>query len=141
MIVRPNDVQFGNDMFLEFHGIESAPHLQAVRDWVREGKLPYDSQEAIRDAQMLPTVDEQLARTEFALAWHLHQRGDSDAAAKHFDRAGELAPYDFTIRRAAMPIRGQDPFGDPFIELFTEWKESGSPNYANRSVKAQRSEG
>ncbi len=140
MIVRPNDIQFSNDTFIDFHGIESAPHLQALREWVCEGKVPYDCPEAIRDAQMLPTVDEQLARAEFALACHLHHSGAGEAAAPHFERAGELAPYDFTIRRAAMPIRGQDPFGEPFIELFTEWQEAGSANYANRSVKAQRSQ-
>ncbi len=42
-------------------------------------------------------------------------------------RAGELAPTDFTIRRAAMPLMGGDPFGEEFMELYQEWEQLGSP--------------
>ena len=42
-------------------------------------------------------------------------------------RAGELAPNDFTIRRAAMPLMGEDPFGQDFMVLFQEWQDAGSP--------------
>ena len=38
------------------------------------------------------------SNAERALAWHLHQQGRSDAAARHFARAGEFAPEDWTIR-------------------------------------------
>ncbi|HEU5308362.1 MAG TPA: redoxin domain-containing (seleno)protein, partial [Acidimicrobiia bacterium] len=39
-IVRPNGVAFSNDMFKEFTGAESGPHLDAVRAWVRDGVEP-----------------------------------------------------------------------------------------------------
>src|SRR5690606_41725350 len=65
--------------------------------------------------QPLPTQDEQLARAEFTLAWHLFGRGDREAAERHFVRAGELAPFDWTIRRGSMPIRGLDPMGPDFF--------------------------
>ena len=34
---------------------------------------------------------------------------------------------DFTVRRAAMPLQGLDPFGEAFFELFGDWKKAGSP--------------
>jgi hypothetical protein len=127
-IVRPSDVAFGNDTFKDMHGIESAPHLNALRAWVKDGKLPFDAGTA-KELQRLPTADEQLARTEFALAWYLHQAGKPEAAERHFVRAGELAPHDFTIRRGSMPIRGLDPMGLPFFEMYTEWAQAGKPYY------------
>ena len=127
-IVRPNDPVFGNDNFVALHGIESAPHLAALRAWVTEDRLPYDEAE-VRERQVLPTAAEQLARTEFTLAWHLHRAGRAEPAERHFVRAGELAPHDFTIRRGSMPIRGLDPMGPDFAELYTEWAKAGMPYY------------
>ena len=127
-IVRPNDVAFGNDMFKDMHGIESAPHLNALRAWVKDGTLPFNENTAKR-VQTLPTAAEQLARTEFTLAWHLHQAGKPEAAERHFARAGELAPHDFTIRRGSLPIRGLDPMGPAFFDMYTEWAQAGKPYY------------
>ena len=115
-IVRPQDNQFGTDTFTQFHGKASAPYLDLVRAWVREGKGALAPDE-VRRHQQLPTAETQLARAERALAWYLHRAGRSDAAERHFVRAGELAPKDWTIRRGSMPIRGQNPFGPEFFEL------------------------
>ena len=130
VIARPNDVIFGNDNFIQFHGIESAPHLNAIRRWVEGNELPFDESE-VRRHQTLPTPEEQLARAEFSLAWHLHRTGQPEAAERHFVRAGELAPLDLTIRRGSMPIRGLDPMGADFVELYTEWQEAGRPFYGS----------
>jgi hypothetical protein len=127
-IVRPNDPTFGSDTFVQMHGIHSGPHIEALRAWVTTGKLPFD-EPGVRARQTLPTADDQRARAEFALAWHLHQRGRTEAAERHFVRAGELAPLDLTIRRGSMPIRGLDPMGPPFMELYQEWLQSGRPYY------------
>jgi hypothetical protein len=127
-IVRPNDVAFGSDTFKDMTGIDSAPHMAALRAWVKDGVVPFDEQ-GVRDAQVLPTADEQLARAEFGLAWYLHRTGKAAAAERHFVRAGELAPHDLTIRRGSMPIRGLDPMGPAFAELYTEWAQAGRPYY------------
>ncbi len=127
-IVRPNDPTFGTDTFVEMHGIRSGPHLDALRAWVRSGTLPFD-EAGVRRRQTLPAPEEQLARAEFAIAWHLHRRGRIEAAERHFVRAGELAPLDLTIRRGSMPIRGLDPMGEPFVALYQEWLQSGRPYY------------
>ena len=128
-IVRPNDPVFGNDAFVAMHGIPSGPHLDALRAWVTEGTLPYADDASVRAKQVLPRLRDQLARGERALAWYLHQAGRTEAAERHFVAAGELAPHDFTIRRGSMPIRGLDPMGAPFADLYQEWIAAGRPYY------------
>jgi hypothetical protein len=129
-IVRPNDAVFGDDRFVDLHGRPARPHLDALRAWVRDGTLPFADDADVRAHQVLPTAEEQLARAEFTLAWYLHRTGRRDAAERHFVRAGELAPHDFTIRRGSMPIRGLDPMGAEFAPIFEEWIEAGKPYYA-----------
>ena len=120
-ICRPHDNQFGTDTFSQFHGKRSGPYLEMIRDWVRTGSGALSEAE-VRAHQPAPTNDWQLARAERALAWHLQKQGRKDAAGRHFDRAAELAPLDWTIRRGSMPIRGQNPFGPEFFELAGEGK-------------------
>jgi hypothetical protein len=127
-IVRPNDAQYGTDTFTQFHGRHSAPFLAAVRAWVR-GESAALAPAQVRSHQLLPTPDQQQARAEFALAWHLHQQGRLSAAERHFERAGKLSPHDWTIRRGSMPIRGKNPMGPEFFELYKEWQAAGSPGY------------
>ncbi len=131
-IARPHEVAFGTDTFKDLSGFESGPYLEALRAWVKEGRTPFTPDE-VKSRQMLPTAEEQLAKAEFALGWYLHREGRVEAAARHFARAGELSPDDFTVRRAAMPIMGIDPMTSPeFIDLYTKWMERGSPAYRPR---------
>lgn len=127
-IVRPNEAAFATDRFIDFHGIPSAPYLEALRAWVREGRAPLDP-ERTRDRLPRPTWQQQLARATFVLACSLHARGRPDAAERHFAAAGKLAPHDWTIRRGSMPIRGIDPMGPEFVALYQEWLETGKPLY------------
>ncbi len=116
VIVRPQDNQFGSDVFTQFHGKASGPYLELVRAWVRDGSGALAPDE-VRRYQQLPSAESQLARAERALAWELQRAGRSEAAARHFARAGELAPRDWTIRRGSLPIQGKNPFGPDFFEL------------------------
>ena len=133
MVVRPNAAEYGSDMFLQFHGRESGPFLEAVRAWVKTGEVGTD--EMVPSTMPPPTADEEMARAEWALAWFLHQRGDSVAAARHFDLAGELSPDDWTIRRGSMPIRGQNPMGPEFFELAKDWESRGKLGYADMAAR------
>ena len=132
-VCRPHDTQFGTDTFTQFHHKLSAPYLEMIRAWVRDGKGALAPDE-VRRHQELPTPEVQQARAERALAWHLHQRGRSEAAERHFQRAGELAPGDWTIRRGSMPIRGQNPMGPEFFELANE----GVPEYPMEAITPTR---
>jgi len=134
-IVRPHDSQYGTDTFTAFHGKQSEPYLDMVRAWVRDGSgaLPHDE---VRSHRLLPTPESQLARSEWALAQWLSERGRGEAAERHFRRADELAPHDWTIRRGSMPIRGMNPFGPEFFEL----AEAGVPEYPMEAITPTRSE-
>jgi len=132
-IVRPNGVAFGTDTFKDFTGVEAGPHLDAVRRWARTGELPVlpgDGRDVVGDL----TVDEVLARLHFRIAAHARHQGNEGAAHRHFERAGQLAPNDWTIRRAAMPLTGEDPFGQKFFDMYTEWQEAGSPYHGMRAT-------
>ena len=101
-------------------------HHDQLRAWVRDGELPAVSPEAVP-----PTEELQQARVERRLAAWLHRHGHDDAAAGHFQRAIGLAPLDFTIVRGSMPLRGEDPFGEPFFAFWERWQAAGRPGYGS----------
>jgi hypothetical protein len=127
-LARPRDVAFGSDRFRERTGIDSARHLTALRRWVR-GERPAATADEVRARLSLPTDADQAARAEFGLGQWLWSRDRGDAAARHFARAGELAPHQFTIRRGTMPMRGQDPFGPDFRGMWDAWAAAGQRYY------------
>jgi hypothetical protein len=127
-IVRPNDVAFGTDTFRQLTGLDASIHLEALRAWVR-GEKPALAADDVRAQQTLPTAADQQARAEFGLGQWLFARGRVEAATRHFERAGELAPHDFTIRRGTMPMRGIDPMGPEFRAMLGEWTQHGRPYY------------
>ena len=79
-VVRPNDVAFSDDQFKDFHGIDSGPHLDALRRWVTDDELPLGDADDVRAHQMPPTDDEQRARLEFRIALELRRDGRTEAA-------------------------------------------------------------
>ncbi len=134
-IARPNAEAFGTDTFADFTGAESAPHLDLVRRWVRHGELPMDEDEA-RAAVADLSEDEVLARLHFRIAAEAHRRGDAETTRRHVLRAGELAPDDLTVWRAGMPLIGEDPFGQDFLDRYDGWRAKGSPAHSLPSVRS-----
>ncbi len=129
-VVRPPVIAPGDDQFRAFTDIDSSVHHDQLRRWVDHDELPYDA-DAARAHVDAPTDDLQQARVERRLAAWLHRRGDDDAAVVHFDRAVQLAPFDFTIVRGSMPMRGDDPFGETFFAFWERWTDAGRPGYAS----------
>ncbi|MEE9416584.1 MAG: thioredoxin family protein [Acidimicrobiales bacterium] len=125
-IVQPNWVAFGTDTFLEFTGIESEPQKDLIRSWVRDGTAMMSPEQARAAVEDL-TTDEQQARLYFRIGAHLKRSGDEPGAQRNLKKAVELAPHDWTVRRAAMPLQGKDPFGEEFFTMYQEWQEAGSP--------------
>ena len=109
-IVRPADSTPASDMWRSFSGVDSAVHHDLLRRWVRGNELTMDA-DAVRSFQVLPTSEVQQARLHRRIAVVLRERGDESGALEHMDKAEQLAPHDWTIRRGNMPLRGVDPFG------------------------------
>ena len=80
IIVRPNDVAFGSEMFKDLTGFDSAPTSTPCAPGCATARCRSTAREAPH-RQMLPNAEEQLARAEFGLAWHLHKHGRAEAAA------------------------------------------------------------
>jgi peroxiredoxin len=142
-IVRPNGIAFGSDLFSEFTGVEAGPHLDAVRSWVNDGEVPI-APEAARQVVGDLSQDEVMARLHFRLGADALRRGDTASARRLLVRAAELAPFDWTVRRAAMPLIGDDPFGAEFLALYDEWKDLGMPYHgllAGAAAEGERVDG
>jgi hypothetical protein len=88
--------------------------------------------EAARQAVDDLSGDEVAARLHFRIGADALRRGDGDVARRQMARAGARAPFDWTVRRAAMPLVGQDPFGEEFLTLYEEWKAQACPITACR---------
>lgn len=124
-IVRPNTPTPGTDMFVEFSGISSEPAKDAIRRWVRTGEVdvtPEQARAAVED--LTPELEE--ARLRFRLGAHLVREGDVEAGRAQLRTATELAPDDLTIWRAALPLLGDDPFGETFFAKYGEWQQGGA---------------
>ena len=125
-IIQPNWNSFSNDMFREVTGVDSGAQREAIRRYVLDG-TPIVSADVAKQAVGDLTADEEQAKLHFRIATHLLAVGDQDGASRNFDRAAELAPFDWTNRRAALPLQGGDPFGEPYRELAAEYAAAGRP--------------
>jgi hypothetical protein len=125
-IVRPASTAMGDDRFRVFTNIDSAVHHDLLRAWVRDGVRDLDDP-AVRDLQPTPTDEMQLARLHRQIAIALRDRGDESGATHHLDAAEALAPWDWTITRGNMPLRGDDPFGNRFFEFAAQYEAAGRP--------------
>lgn len=134
-VARPNTPAFGTDTFVDFHGVPAGPHLDAIRHWVRTGDAGASDAPAADEMDL--TDEEVTARLLFRIGAHLARVGRSEEAAERLARATELAPLDFTVARAAMPLTGRDPFGEEFLALYDDWVAAGSP-YHGRHPDAGR---
>ncbi len=129
-IVRPTDVIPGDNRFKKLTEIDAQPHKQALREWVTEDDRTHTfSEEEFREFQKVPSDEHQQGRAEFYLAQWLWEKGKRDTARLHYERACELAPHDFAIRRGSMRMRGEDPAGPEFVEMVDEWAKKGNHYY------------
>jgi len=130
-VARPPTVGFGTDTWSDFTGVAAGPHLDAIRRWAGDGRVPEGRANAAAGGAGSEvgelSDDEEQARLWFRIAAHLRRSGREAAAAERFARAAELAPLDFTVARAAMPLTGRDPFGAEFFALYGRWQEAGAP--------------
>ena len=124
-IVRPNGVAFGTDLFADFTGVRAGPHLDEVRRWVNDGSVPLTEDEARR---AVDDLSETRCWPDCTSGWRPRPTGRGRGHHPPPRRRGLGAgPDDLTIWRAAMPLVGEDPFGDDFLARYEEWRQKGSP--------------
>lgn len=127
-VVRPPDMGYGDNTWKDFTGVDAAEHHDELRRWVRDGENDHDA-DFVRSHRLRSSAEEQQARVERRLGAWLKRAGHDAAAQARFDRAAELAPFDWTVRRGTMPLRDVDPFGEKFFAFLGEWMEAGAPSY------------
>lgn len=125
-IVQPNWNAFSNDMFREITGVDSGAQREAIRRYVVDG-TPIISEADAKQAVGDLTPDEEQAKLHYRIATRLLAAGDDVGAARNFERSASLAPFDWTNRRASVPLQGGDPFGEPYRELAAEYQAAGRP--------------
>jgi peroxiredoxin len=136
-IVKPPTISPGDDQFKDFTNIDSSTHHDALRRWVNDGIAPDASGVRVNARN----ADEQLALAERRIGAWLHGEGHIDAAKAHLARAVELAPWDWTVRRASIALRGEDPFlGEEFVAFWQEWDAAGRPGYLPMTRESQSQE-
>ena len=133
-VVRPNDVAFSDDQFVEFHGIDSGPHLEALRRWVTDDELPLGDADDVRAHQMPPD------RRRAAGPARVPHR--ARAAARRAGRGGRrpLRPGHrrwrrSTSRSAAPSCRcaaRTRSSARSSSQLYEEWEAVGRPYYGPR---------
>ncbi len=105
-IVRPNEVAFVDDRFKNFSGLDSAPYLNALRDWIEKGsKSIYTmSEERLREKLAVNDPNVIQAAAEFGLGEHLYKCGHLHEAVPHFKEAQRLNPKSWNYKRQAYAL-------------------------------------
>src|SRR5262249_5205393 len=117
-IVRPNEVAFIDDRFKSFTGLDSAPYLSALRDWVEKGdKSGYAmSEQRLQEKLTPPDPNALLASAEFGLGEHLYESGHLTEAIPHFKEAQRLNPKSWNYKRQAYKLSSESDYGTTFMK-------------------------
>ena len=129
-IVRPNEVAFIDDRFKSFTKMDSAPYIEAIRDWAANGaKSAYVLSENELKNRLKPPSDERSrADAEFALAQFLYQAGKGSDAIPHFKEAQRLDPDNWNYKRQAWALSNAErDYGTNFGKEVQ--KLNGKPYY------------
>jgi hypothetical protein len=118
-IVRPNEVAFVDDRFKSFSGLEAAPYIRALRDWIEMGdRSAYAMNEAQLREKLTPSdPNVPMAAAEFGLGEYLHKSGHPKEAIPHFKEAQRLNPKSWNYKRQAWALSdAQRDYGTTFKE-------------------------
>ena len=134
-IVRPNEVAFIDDRFKSFTKMDSAPYIDAIRDWAAKGaKSVYVPSEPELRARLKPQSNERVrADAEFALAEYLYKQGKGVDAIPHFKEAQRLNPDNWNYKRQAWALSDAErDYGTSFTKEVK--KLNGKPYYEPRRL-------
>jgi tetratricopeptide (TPR) repeat protein len=123
-IVRPNEVAFADDRFKGFTGLDSAPYLNAIKDWAEKGDKSAFAMSEDRLREKLAMQDPNIAQAsaEFGLGEQLYMSGHLPEAILHFKEAQRLNPKSWNYKRQAYKLSAESDYGTTFAE---EVKKAG----------------
>ena len=136
-IVRPNEVAYVDNRYKAMHGIDAAPYLDAIRDWVAKGdRSAYVMSEQQLQERLKPqSPDRAMADAEFALGEYLYKQGKGPDAIPHFKEAQRLAPDNWNYKRQAWALSDAErDYGTTFMKEVQ--KLGGKPYYEPRKLPA-----
>jgi hypothetical protein len=118
-LVRPNETAFIDNRFKSMHGIDAAPYLDGLRDWIARGeKSIYAlSGDQMRERLSQPNADHLLADANFKLAQYLVSIGRNREAIPCFKTAQKLRPESWNYKRQAWLLADPDKdYGTNFLK-------------------------
>ncbi len=129
-IIRPNETAFIDNRYKNMHGIDAAPYLNGIRDWLARGERSQFAltPEQLRKRMGEPDPNHLLADTYFKLAQHLVSLGRDREAIPYFKMAQKLRPESWNYKRQAWLLA--DPDKDYDTNFLKEVKAlNGKPYY------------
>ena len=134
-IVRPNEVAYVDNRYKAMHGIDAAPYLDAIRDWVANGDRSAGvmSEQQLQERLKPQSPDRAMADAEFALGEYLYKQGNGRDAIPHFKEAQRLAPDNWNYKRQAWALSdAEKDYGTSFMKEVQ--KLGGKPYYEPRKL-------
>lgn len=110
---------FIDNRFKSMHGIDAAPYLTALRDWMEHGRksMYVMSPEKLRDHLNQFTPDNLMADANFKMGQYLVSTGHERAAIPYFQTAQKLRPDDWNYKRQAWLFADPDrDYGTNFLK-------------------------
>jgi hypothetical protein len=109
-------------------GQDRKTYPDALRDWAANGSNSRFalSPEQVTEASQPRGADESAGAAHFELANHLWRRGDRDAAIAHFREAHRLQPHNWTYKRQAWSVVGNEQAGGGEMGRFNQGPLPGS---------------
>ena len=131
-IARPTEVAFADDRFKPFTGMDSAPYLNALRDWAEKGdhSAYVMSEDRLREKLAAGDPSLAMAAAEFGLAEQLYKSGHAAEAIPHFKEAQRLNPSSWNYKRQAYALTNEKDYGTTFRDEVI--KNGGSKVYYPR---------
>lgn len=129
-IVRPNEVAFIDNRYKSMHGIDAAPYLDGLKDWLENGAKSAYAMDAEHLRQRLNqfTPEVLLADANFKMGQYLVATGHERDAIAYFKTAQKLRPDDWNYKRQAWLFA--DPDKDYGTNFMKEVKAlNGKPYY------------
>ena len=134
-IVRPNEVAYVDNRYKLLHGLDAAPYLDGLRDWVARGaKSPFALREEEVKWRLTPVKPEHAqAAAEFGLAEYLYRTGRGADAVPHYKEAQRLRPESWNYKRQAWALSdAAKDYGTSFLKEVQ--KLQGKPYYPPRQL-------